>query len=274
MKADVLAAAAARDRDGDRAAAPAPAAASESASAGARPGAAAVEPSGAKGEVTVIELSRLQRMVASRMSESRATVPDFTLEVDIDMGACVDLRERLKEHADPAPSLNDMVVKACALTLRDHPNVNAAYRDGRFERYGRVNVGVAVAGEDALIVPVVRDADRKSLGEIARSTRELARRVREGTIEPPDLAGGTFTVSNLGMFGITRFAAVINPPQAAILAVGAVEERPVVRDGRIAVGRLMTVSLSSDHRILYGADAARFLADLRARLEAPLTLLL
>jgi pyruvate dehydrogenase E2 component (dihydrolipoamide acetyltransferase) len=227
---------------------------------------------GAKGGVQVQQLSRLQRTVAQRMSQSRAVVPDFTVEVEVDMGASLALRAQLKEHADPAPSINDMIIKACALSLRDHPRVNGAYRDGEFELYERVNVGVAVAAEDALVVPVVPDADTKSLSEIARTTRELAAKVRDGKITPPELSGGTFTVSNLGMFGISRFTAVINPPQASILAVGAIEERVRPRDGKVEIAQCMTATLASDHRILYGADAARFLTDVRDRLEAPLSL--
>ena len=136
------------------------------------------------------------------------------------------------------------------------PRANGAYRDGKFELYSRVNVGVAVAAHDALVVPTVFDADRKSLGEIARETRQLAAKVRDGTITPPELSGGTFTVSNLGMYGVTSFTAVINPPQAAILAVGSVAERAVVRDGEIVARHTMDVTLACDHRILYGADAA------------------
>jgi pyruvate dehydrogenase E2 component (dihydrolipoamide acetyltransferase) len=234
---------------------------------------ASAEP-GPKGAVERQELTRLQRTVASRMAESRAVVPDFTLEVEIDMDACLELREQLKQHADPAPSINDMIVKACALSLRRHPRANGAYhRDGAFELYRRVNVGVAVAAQDALVVPVVTDADAKSIGQIARETRALAQRVREGEITPPELSGGTFSVSNLGMFGITRFTAIVNPPQAAILAVGAAEARPVVREGRLAVARCLTATLASDHRILYGADAALFLTDIRDRLQAPMSLL-
>ena len=135
-----------------------------------------------------------------------------------------------------------------------------------------MNVGVAVAAENALVVPTVFDADTKSLGQIARDTRALAQRVREGAITPPELSSGTFTVSNLGMYGVTHFTAVINPPQAAILAVGALTERPAVREGELVTRRVMTVTLACDHRILYGADAARFLAAIRTRLEAPLGL--
>jgi pyruvate dehydrogenase E2 component (dihydrolipoamide acetyltransferase) len=167
-----------------------------------------------------------------------------------------------------------MVVKAAARALREFPRANGSYRDGRFELYGRVNVGVAVAAQDALVVPTVFDADRKSLGEIARETRALAERVRAGVVTPPELSGGTFTVSNLGMYGVTSFTAVINPPQAAILAVGAMTPKAVVRDGGLVARHTMGVTLACDHRILYGADAAEFLARIRALLEQPLALAL
>jgi pyruvate dehydrogenase E2 component (dihydrolipoyllysine-residue acetyltransferase) len=228
----------------------------------------------AKGDVTVQELTRTQRLIARRMAESKATVPEFTLRGEIDMEACVRLRRELKELGrEPAvPSYNDMVVKASALALREFPRANGAYRDGRFELYGRVNVGVAVAAPDALVVPTVFDADRKSLREIARETRALAERVRAGTITPPELSGGTFTVSNLGMYGVSDFTAVINPPQAAILAVGALAPRAVVHDGELVARHTMGVTLACDHRILYGADAAEFLARIRGLLEQPLAL--
>jgi pyruvate dehydrogenase E2 component (dihydrolipoamide acetyltransferase) len=238
--------------------------------------AAAPEPAGsAKGAIAVEDLTRLQQVVARRMAESRATVPDFSVEVDVDADALVALRQRLKDElpVGPVPSYNDFVVKACAKALKAHPRVNGAYKDGRVERYERVNVGVAVAADGALLVPVVNDADIKSVGAIAADARRLAESARGGTLTPSELAGGTFTVSNLGMFGVTRFTAVINPPQAAILAVGALERRAVVRDGEVRPGQVMTLTLCSDHRILFGADAAAFLADIRAGLEEPLRLL-
>jgi len=227
-----------------------------------------------KGSSELVELTRTQQLIARRMAESKATVPDFALDMDIDMAAAVAMRAQLKDVAEVVPSFNDMVVKACALALREYPRANGSYKDGRYELHARVNVGVAVAAQDALIVPTVFDADRKSLGEIARATRELAGKVREGTIAPPDLSGGTFTVSNLGMYGITSFTAVINPPQAAILAVGAIEQRPVVLDGEIVPRHRMAVTLACDHRILYGADAAEFLARIRDLLQAPASLAL
>ncbi len=209
------------------------------------------------------------------MAESRATVPSFTLRATIDMSACVQLRAGLKASgAEVVPSFNDLVVKASAIALAEHPKANGAYRDARFERYSRVNVGVAVAADDTLVVPTVFDADRKGLAQIASETRALAERVRSGQITPPELSGGTFTVSNLGMFGVRSFEAVINPPQAAILAVGALERRPVVRGDAVVIADQMDVELACDHRILYGAEAAEFLARIRQILEAPLTLAL
>ena len=234
-------------------------------------------PETAKGEVEVVQLNRLQQTVARRMSESKATVPHFYLSMEIDMSEAVKMREQLKrvvEEGRPAPTYNDMVVKACAIALREFPHANGAYRDGKVELYSRVNVGIAVAGQDALVVPTIFDADRKSLGEIAVEARELAGKVRDGSVTPPELSGGTFTVSNLGMYGIDNFSAVINPPQAALLAVGAVAAKPVVDDvsGAIVARQLMGVTLACDHRILYGADGAQFLGRVRDLLQQPLAL--
>jgi pyruvate dehydrogenase E2 component (dihydrolipoamide acetyltransferase) len=231
----------------------------------------------AKGRTTYQDLTRLQQVVARRMAESKATAPHFYLQTEIDMSAAVEARARIKAMApegEVVPSFNDMVVKACALALRSFPLANGAYRDGRFELHSRVNVGVAVAARDALVVPTVFDADRKGLREIAIDSRALAAKVREGRVTPPELSGGTFTVSNLGMYGVTNFSAVINAPQAAILAVGAITEKPVVRDGEITTAHLLGVTLACDHRILYGAPAAEFLARIRALLEEPLGLAL
>jgi pyruvate dehydrogenase E2 component (dihydrolipoamide acetyltransferase) len=276
VKADVEAAA------GDRA--PAQAQAEEPAPESAPPEEArqpAAAPAGGdggvKGQPEVVELTRLQRTVSRRMAESKATAPDFALEVEVDMTLCIELRERLKESAaDGAlPSYNDMIVKAVGLAAREHPKVNGAYRDGGFELYPEVNVGVAVAAQDALVVPVVRGADQRSLGDIARQARKLIDKVREGSITPPELSGGTITVSNLGMYGIDRFSAIINPPQAAILSVGALKKKPVVDDrGRVVARDSMTITMVCDHRILYGADGAEFLGRVRELLEQPLALAL
>jgi pyruvate dehydrogenase E2 component (dihydrolipoamide acetyltransferase) len=236
-----------------------------------------ISPETAKGQTTFEDLSKLQSTIARRMSESKATAPHFYLEAEIDMSRAVEARARLKATAaegDVVPSFNDMVVKACALALREHPRANGAYRDGRFELYSRVNVGVAVAAQDALVVPTVFDADRKGLRQIATESRALAQKVRDGQVTPPELSGGTFTVSNLGMYGIDNFSAVINTPQAAILAVGAIKERPVVRNGELTTAQMLYVTLACDHRILYGAPAAEFLAQVRTLLEEPLSLAL
>jgi pyruvate dehydrogenase E2 component (dihydrolipoamide acetyltransferase) len=235
-------------------------------------------PATAKGSVTTKDPTRLQQLVARRMAESRATAPSFMLDASADMEEAVRLRARLKELAanegNQAPSINDFVLRACALTLREYPKANGAYRDGRFEVYERINVGLAVAAEDALVVPTLFDADRKSLGQIAQEARQLAERVRSGAITPPELSGGTFTVSNLGMYGVRSFEAIINPPQAAILAVGALEQRAVVHDRRIVARHVLDLRLACDHRIVYGAEAAEFLAGIVSRLQAPLSLAL
>jgi pyruvate dehydrogenase E2 component (dihydrolipoamide acetyltransferase) len=267
VKADVESAG-----EGEPEAAPAPQAAPATPTAGARE-----RPETAKGEVEVVELSKLQQTVARRMAESKATAPHFYLTAEADMTRAWEARARIKSQAregEVVPSFNDLVVKSCAIALREFPRANGAYRDGRVEMYSRVNVGVAVAAQDALVVPTVFDTDAKGLRQIASETRALAARVREGTITPPELSGGTFTVSNLGMYGVTSFSAVINPPQAAILSVGAIEEKPVVRDGEITTARLMAVTLACDHRVLYGSDGAEFLDRVRSLLEEPLGLAL
>ncbi len=246
------------------------------------------KPETAKGQVEVVELTKLQQTVARRMAESKATAPHFYLQAEFDLTAAVEGRKRLKAMAkegEAVPTFNDMVVKACALALREFPRANGAYRDGRIELYSRINVGVAVAAQDALVVPTVFDADRKGLRQIATETRALAARVRDGSITPPELSGGTFTVSNLGMYGISNFSAVINTPQAGILAVGELKAKPVVREGarqrdpfdgggEFEARQLMGVTLACDHRILYGADGAQFLARVRQLLEEPLGLAL
>ena len=230
---------------------------------------------GPKGEAEILELTRLQQTVSRRMAESKATAPDFSISLTVNMTEAVELRKRLKEVADPAPSFNDMVVKAAATALREFPRVNGAYRDGKFELYEKVNIGVAVAAMDALVVPTVFDADRKSLGQISRDARAVIEKVRDKTVTPPELSGGTFTVSNLGMYGIEHFTAIINPPQASILTVGALAKKPAVDEsGRIVARDQMSLSLVCDHRILYGADGAQFLARVKELLEQPLSLAL
>ena len=274
VKADVERAAASGAPAATPAAAPtAPAAAPAGPTAGARE-----KPETAKGQVEVIELTKLQQTVARRMAESKATAPHFYLQAEIDMSAAVAGRKRLKEMAgegEPVPTFNDMVVKACALALREFPRANGAYRDGHIEHYSRVNVGVAVAAQDALVVPTVFDADLKGLRRISADTKALAARVRDGSITPPELSGGTFTVSNLGMYGVSNFHAVINTPQAGILSVGELKAKPVVTgEGSIEAREMMGVTLACDHRILYGADGALFLKRVRELLTDPIGLAL
>jgi pyruvate dehydrogenase E2 component (dihydrolipoamide acetyltransferase) len=231
----------------------------------------------AKGETETRELNKLQQTIARRMAESKATAPHFYLTIEVDMGKAVDARAAIKagsKEGDVVPSFNDMIVKACAIALREFPKANGAYRDGRFELYSRVNIGVAVAAEESLVVPTVFDADQKGLRQIAADTRGVAAKVRDGSVTPPELSGGTFTVSNLGMFEIDEFDAVINMGQAAILAVGAIREAPAVREGELVPARLMKATLSCDHRILYGAEGAEFLARVKALLEEPVSLAL
>jgi pyruvate dehydrogenase E2 component (dihydrolipoamide acetyltransferase) len=230
---------------------------------------------GGRGDVHVLDLTATQRTIAQRMSESRREIPEFTLEAEVDMEAAARLRDELRAAGrEPLPSFNDFVVRAAALALREFPRLNASFEGAAVHAYSRINVGIAVATDDALIVPTIHDADAKSVFELAAESRVLAEKVRSKAVGLDDLADGTFTVSNLGMFGVRRFTAVINHPQAAILAVGEVTARPaVIAEGALVARRLMDVSLSCDHRIVYGAEAARFLQRLRSLLEEPAQLL-
>jgi pyruvate dehydrogenase E2 component (dihydrolipoamide acetyltransferase) len=220
------------------------------------------------------ELTRIQSLIARRMAASRSTVPEFALEVDVDMTGALEMRRELKALAEPAPSLNDIIVKACALALHRHPRANGSFAEDRFVLHPRVNVAVAVAVEGSLLTPVVFDADTTSVGEIARESRRLIERARAGQLAPAELDGATFTVSNLGMFGIDRFEGIINAPQSAILCVGAVRDRPVALDGEVVIRPMASLTLAADHRILYGTDAAGFLVEIRRFLEHPLTMAL
>jgi pyruvate dehydrogenase E2 component (dihydrolipoamide acetyltransferase) len=215
------------------------------------------------------EATRIQRTIARRMAASHTEVPDFALEVDVDMEEAVIWRRAEKEAGRPAPSFNDLVVKACATALREHPKANASWADDGFEYHDEVNIGVAVAAPEALIVPVVRGADRLTALEIGAEVKRMAGDIRAGTIRNEDLAGGTFTISNLGMLGVDRFNAMVNPPQAAILAVGALNRVPVGIEERIELRHRMTLVLSCDHRVLYGAEGAAFLGGVRDLLERP-----
>ncbi len=226
----------------------------------------------APGAVEHRPLTPTQATIARRMVEAKA-IPDFTVTMVVDMHKALALRSELKQTgAESVPSLGDFVIKACALALREHPQINASFGDGELLIFSQINIGVAVAAPGSLLVPTVFDADSKSLGQIAAQTRRLAQRGRNGELTPAEMTNATFTVSNLGMFGVSHFTAVLNPPQAAILAVGGVEQQLVLRDGEVLAGQRMSMTLTSDHRVIYGADAAAFLASVRDGLEAPLKL--
>jgi pyruvate dehydrogenase E2 component (dihydrolipoamide acetyltransferase) len=230
---------------------------------------------GGRGDARTFELTATQATIARRMVESATTIPSFSVTADVDMSLITTLRRGAREERDEAPSVNDFVVKAAAGALRAFPRFNASYVDDKVECWSRVNVGIAVATDDALLVPVVFDVDRKTLAEIAADTRRLAEAARRRALRPDDLRDGTFTVSNLGMFGVRSFTAIIDPPQVAILAVGGVRRSPVEDAHGLVVFRdLMTVTLTCDHRVVYGADGARFLSRLRELLERPLALTL
>jgi len=219
----------------------------------------------------------MQRTITERMTLSHQTVPHITLTVRVDMSGFEAARARLNAKAQAAGeahvSVTALVVKAVAWALRRHPVLNSTLRGEEIHLLPEVNVGVAVALEEGLIVPVVHAADRKSLAEVAAAVNDLSARARQGRLTPADVAGGTFTVSNLGPFGVEQFTAIINPPQAGILALGAMQPEGLVVDGRLEVRPVLRMTLSADHRIVDGAAAARFLADLRAALEEPLLLL-
>jgi pyruvate dehydrogenase E2 component (dihydrolipoamide acetyltransferase) len=238
-------------------------------------GSTAGVPTGVKGTTTVVTLTPTGQTIAQRMVQSRAEIPSFDVAIDVDMTTLIELRRGVEDVAEATPSLNDFVIKAVATSLREFPAFNSSFVDGRIERHDRVNVGLAVATEDALLVPAVLDADRKSLRVLAAETRGLAARARERRVTPDELSAGTFTVSNLGMFGVRAFNAVINPPQVAILAVGAANRAFVETAPNTGEFRDVSVlTLTSDHRAVYGADAAGFLARVKQLLEHPLVLLL
>jgi pyruvate dehydrogenase E2 component (dihydrolipoamide acetyltransferase) len=233
-------------------------------------------PTSARGDVRVLVPTPTQATIARRMAESAATIPAFTVTADADVSQIVALRLGARaEGGDATPSLNDFVVKAVATALGEFPRFNASWVGDTIECYSRINVGVAVATDDALLVPVVPDADAKSLAEIAAETRRLADAARRRALRPEELQNGTFTVSNLGMFGVRSFTAIVDPPQTAILAVGAVRRTPAEdATGGVVFRDVMTLTLSCDHRVVYGADGARFLSRLRELLERPLVLAL
>jgi pyruvate dehydrogenase E2 component (dihydrolipoamide acetyltransferase) len=222
------------------------------------------------------ELSTIRKTIAARMLQSKAPIPHFTVTVEADMGAAEELRGSLNaiETGAEKLSVNHILIKATALALKRHPVINAVYHDGSVRLFSRVHIGIAVALEDGLIVPVLRECERKSVGEIAREAKGLIERARNRKLRPEEYSGGTFAISNLGMFDVVEFTAVIDPAQGAILAVGALEEKPVVVGGQIAIRKRMRLTGSFDHRIIDGAMGAKFLQELKKILENPVQLLL
>jgi pyruvate dehydrogenase E2 component (dihydrolipoamide acetyltransferase) len=233
---------------------------------------------GPREEAERVPLSAMRRTIARRLAESTRTIPHFFLTLTVDATELVELRRQLLQRLEAAGddtriSLNDLVVKAAALALVRVPEVNVSYTEEALLRHRRVHVGVAVALEQGLIVPVLRDADQKSVGQLAREARALVTRARAGQLQPAEYTGATFTVSNLGMYGIEQFNAVINPPEAAILAVGAITRQPVEHAGQIVLRERMTLTMSIDHRALDGATGARYLQELQKLLQEPYLLL-
>ena len=217
-------------------------------------------------------VTQMRKVIARRLGESKFTAPHFYLTVEIDMGRAIDARKDLKAN-DIRVSFNDFVVKACASALRKHPAINSSWDGDTITVHQDINIGVAVAVPDGLLVPVINNADQKSMSYINQEVRALAGKAKEKKLQPAEMSGNTFTISNLGMFGIEEFTAIINSPDSCILAVGSIVEKPVVKNGQIVVGNIMKVTLSCDHRVVDGASGAQFLQTLRAMLENPVRML-
>jgi pyruvate dehydrogenase E2 component (dihydrolipoamide acetyltransferase) len=237
---------------------------------------APAQPAQASADSVEVPLTQMRKVTARRLTES-AAAPHFYLTVVVGVDALfrfrADVNERFSDR-NIKVSVTDLLVRACAVTLRSHPGMNSSWAGDRILAHRRINVGVAVALDDGLIVPVVTSADTKTLDQIAVETRALAEKARAGTLSLQEFSGGTFTISNLGMFGIDNFTAVINPPEAAILAVGATTDEPYVQDGELLTRRIMKITLTSDHRVLDGAKSAAFLSDLKRNLEDPLRIVI
>jgi len=219
-----------------------------------------------------VDLSQMRKTIAKRLTQSLGPVPHFFLRIEVEMARALEVRKRINGLLEPEGrkvSINDLIIRATAGALRRHPECNAAWQGDAIRRFHRVHIGVAVAVEEGLITPVIRDADRKGVARIGEEVKDMAARAREKKLKPEEYTGATFSISNLGMFGIQEFTAVINPPEAGILAVGAVEEKPVARDGSVTVEPRMSVTMSCDHRVIDGATGARFLQTVKAMLEDP-----
>ncbi|HMQ48420.1 MAG TPA: pyruvate dehydrogenase complex dihydrolipoamide acetyltransferase [Saprospiraceae bacterium] len=220
-----------------------------------------------------LPVSQMRKVIAKRLGESKFTAPHFYLTVEMNMDKAIQLRQKLNEVAPTKLSFNDLVLKACAVALRMHPAINSSWMDTHIRRNKDVNIGVAVAVEDGLLVPVIRYADMKTLSQINVEVKELAGLAKKRKLQPEQMTGNTFTISNLGMFGIEEFTAIINPPDSCILAVGSIIEKPIVQNGQIVVGNMMKVTLSCDHRVVDGATGSQFLQTLKLILEDPIRLL-
>src|SRR3989442_471799 len=227
-------------------------------------------------DVEVVELSKMQTTIAMRLAQSKFSAPHFYVTSEIAMDDAVRLRQMFNEAVDKseAISINDLVVKAVALALTKFPEVNASWADGRIERKRDINIGIAVGLPDRLIVPVLRNADQKPLKDIARESKQLIERARTNKAAAQDYLGNTFSISNLGMYDVDQFTAIINPPDSGILAVGSIEDRAVVKDGQVVPGKRMRVTLSVDHRVFYGVTAAQFLQEVKRLLQSPMALVL
>ncbi|MBL0135627.1 MAG: pyruvate dehydrogenase complex dihydrolipoamide acetyltransferase [Chitinophagaceae bacterium] len=220
-----------------------------------------------------VPVSQMRKIIAKRLAESKFSAPHFYLTMAINMDKAVESRAKMNEVSTVKISFNDMVLKACALALKQHPKINSSWLGDKIRYNHHVNIGVAVAVEEGLLVPVVRFADGKSLSQIAGEVKTFAQKAKDKKLQPSDWEGNTFTISNLGMFGIEEFTAIINPPDACILAIGAINQEPIVKNGQIVVGNVMKVTLSCDHRVVDGASGAAFLQTLQGLLEEPLRML-
>lgn len=222
---------------------------------------------------TEVPVSQMRKVIAKRLAESKFSAPHFYLKMTVDMSAAMDARTKMNEVAQVKISFNDIVLKAVAVALKQHPAINASWLGDKIRYNEHVNIGVAVAVEDGLLVPVVRFADGKSLTHISAEVKDFAQKAKDKKLQPSDWEGSTFTISNLGMFGIDEFTAIINPPDACILAVGGIQSVPVVKNGQVVPGNVMKLTLSCDHRVVDGATGAAFLQTLKSLLEEPVRLL-
>ncbi len=229
-------------------------------------------PAAVASEDTKIPLSLMRKTIARRLVESKTQIPHFYLTADIDMDAAMAFRQQISEVHGAKLSVNDLILKAVALSLKRNPECNASWTDEGIVRYARIDIGMAVAVEDGLLTPVLRNVDTKTLGQIAQEARTIATKARDRKLKPDEMSGSTFSVSNLGMMGIKDFSAIINPPEAAILAVGTVRKEPVVKDDKIVIGQRMSITLSCDHRVIDGALGAKLVQSIVSILERPMTL--